>query len=265
MALLGLFAALAGGSGLGAAEAIRVNGSGSALALMKPLVAAYQKANPGVAVDMAKPLGSSGAMKALLAGALDFAVTSKPLAPEDAAQGAQLRPYGRTPLAIITGPRVDRTDITTADLTAIYAGELKAWPGGEPVRLVLRPEGDVDTRILRELAPGMQAAMALAQKREGMIVAVTDPEANEAVARTPGGIGASGLCGLLVDPVKVEVLSLDGVRPTTKALASGAYPLAKEIGLVTTGRASPAALRLLDFICSPKGKAIAAKAGVLVR
>jgi len=257
--LLGLLCCLSGG----AAETIRVNGSGSALAMLKPLVAAYGKTSPGVVVDIGKPLGSSGAMKALLAGALDVAVTSRPLAPEEAAQGAQWRNLGQTPLLIVTGKAVGKNEITSAELAAIYAGETKVWPNGQPIRVILRPEGDIDTQILAGLSPAMQSAIALAHQREGMILALTDPESNEAVARVPGSIGAAGLCGLEGHAVSLNVLTLNGVQPSLKTLASGAYPLAKGIDFVTTGRTSAAGRRLLDFIFSATGRAIAEKAGVL--
>jgi phosphate transport system substrate-binding protein len=252
------------GPWLASAEPIRINGSGSALDMMKPLVAAYRKANPGVTIDIDKPLGSSGAIKALLAGALDFAVTSKPLAPEDAARGAQLRAYGRTPLVIVTGSPVGRTNLTSSELAEIYAGRLKAWPSGEAIRVVLRPEGDIDTRILENLSPAMLKAMAEAQKRPGMLIAVTDPESNETVAKTPGSIGASGLTGMIGEHAPLNTLTLDGVQPTLHALATGAYPLAKGINFVTTARTSAEGRKLLDFIFSARGRALAEKAGVLV-
>ena len=263
LALLGCLGAAM--PGLRAAEPVRVNGSGSALDMMKPMLAAYRKANPDVAVELGKPLGSSGAMKALLAGALDFAVTSKPLSPEDAAKGAQQRSYGTTPLLIVTGAPVGRNDLSSADLVAIYAGTLKAWPNGEPIRVILRPEGDIDTRILQDLSPAMASAMAAAQKRPGMIVAVTDPESNEAVARTPGSIGASGMCGVIGEGARLNAFTLNGVQPSLKTLGNGSYPLAKAINFVTTPRTSAAGRKLLEFIYSPQGRAVAEKAGVLVR
>lgn len=180
------------------------------------------------------------------------------------ARGAQFHAYGRTPLLIVTGTPVGRTDLTSADLAGIYAGRLKIWPNGETIRLVLRPEGDIDTRILQGLSPAMRSAMAEAQKRPGMLIAVTDPESNEIVAKTPGSVGASGMTGMIGEHAPLHTLSLDGVQPTLKALATGAYPLAKGINFVTTPRTSAEGRRFLDFIYSARGRALAEKVGVLV-
>lgn len=243
---------------------VRINGSGSALDMMEPMVASYRRMHPEVTIVMGKPLGSSGALKALLAGALDITVSSKSLKPEEVAQGAMAREYGKTPLLFVTHRSVPRRDMTTREAEAIYAGKVRTWQNGEQIRLVLRPEGDIDTTILRGLSPGMSSAISAARHQHGMMIAVTDPESNEAVARTPGSLGASSLTSLLVKKSALNPLSLNGVKATVKALANGTYPLAKDIRFVTTSRTPPAALKFLEFVYSARGRAIAEKSGVLV-
>jgi phosphate transport system substrate-binding protein len=247
-----------------AADAVRINGSGSALDMLKPMVEAYRKSNRDVNIVIEKPLGSSGAVKALLAGVLDVAVISKPLKPEEVAKGAQLEEYGHTPLVIITEKNIRKTDITTKELEEIYAGTNSTWANGTKIRLVLRPNSDIDTSIMRGLSPGMNNAITKVQSHHGMIVAVTDPEAYTAVANTPGGLGASALISIITEKLTLNTLSLNGVRPTTKNLASGAYPLFKEIKFVTTPKTTPAALQFVNFVYSPQGGSIAEKIGVLV-
>ncbi|HAJ27641.1 MAG TPA: ABC transporter substrate-binding protein [Syntrophus sp. (in: bacteria)] len=247
-----------------AGDAIRINGSGSGLEMMKPLIEGYGKASRGVTFIMEKPLGSSGAIKALLAGAIDIAVTSKPLKPEEIARGGKLRYFGKTPLAIVTEKNVPLKTISIKELEDIYSGKTTKWPNGETIRIVLRPNEDIDTHILKGLSPGMAEAVTKAQRRQGMIIAVTDPESNDMVAKTAGSIGASGLTGVIVGKEPLHVLALDGVMPSRKALAGGTYPLAKNINFVTTGKLPHAAAKFLAFIYSNKGRAIAEKAGVLI-
>ncbi len=247
-----------------AEDTIRINGSGSALDLMKPLIKAYQETNKNARFKMEKPLGSSGAVNALLAGALDIAVSSKQLKPEEAAKGALLKKYGKTPLAIVAEKSVRKTDITTQELEDICSGSMTRWPNNERIRLVLRPEQDIDTKILRSLSPGMNKALDASHLRHGMLTAVTDSEAYTLIAKTPGGLGASGLTSVIVEKLPLKVLTLNGVEPTLQTLASKAYPLAKDIDFIVTPRTSPAALKFIDFAFSPQGRAIAQKAGVLV-
>jgi phosphate transport system substrate-binding protein len=266
--LLALFLGLLSASGpVGsclAADTVRINGSGNALDLLKPMVRAYLKTNRDVDVAMEKPLGSSGAIKALLAGALDLVVSSRDLKPEESAQGARLKEYGRTPFVIITEKRVPKQNVTTLELEGIYAGRITQWQNGESVRLVLRPREDIDTHILGGLSPGMHSSLDAAQSRPGMVIAVTDPEAYATVAKTPGGLGATGLVSIIVEKLPLNILSLNGVRPTPKNLANGTYPMYKQISFVTTSRTTPAALKFLNFACSPQGRKIAGNAGILL-
>lgn len=247
-----------------AAEAIRINGSGSALYVMKPLIRAYAKTHPEVRIEMEKPLGSSGAIKALLAGALDIAVSSKVLKPEEVARGGISREFGKMPLAIVTGRNVPKTNITTKELQDIYYGNVRTWSNGEPIRLILRPDADIDTKILMGLSPAMEKAVQAARSQHGMIVAVTDPESDEAVVKTSGSLGAAALPTILVEKVPVNVLKLNGIAPSVKSLTDGTYPLGKDIRFITTKDTPSAALKFIDFVYSPKGRAIAEKAGVLV-
>ena len=255
---------IAAPSAVHAGETIRINGSGSGLEMMAPLINAYLKVQRGVTVEMEKPLGSSGAIKALAAGYLDIALTSRPLKPEESAKGFKVRPYGKTPLAIVANTGNTKKSISTRELEELYAGAVKKWPNGEAVRPVLRPLEDIDTKILKGLSPGMAEAISRANQQRGMITAVTDPESNDVVAKTSGSIGASGLTGVLNSKWKLSVLTLNGIQPTTKNLANGSYPLAKEINFVVTEKLSDAAARFLDFIYSEKGRGIAEKAGVFV-
>jgi phosphate transport system substrate-binding protein len=247
-----------------ATETITINGSGSTLDMMKPLIAAYQKTDKNVRIIMEKPLGSSGGIKALLAGVLDVAISSRPLKPEELSKGAQLQQYGMTPLVIITGNKVRAKNLSTQELEDIYSGKTTTWQDGENIRVILRPQEDIDSKILGAHSPGMAAAMNSARFRSGMIVAVTDPEAYAAVIKTPGGVGATGMTSIIVEKLPVASVSLNGVAASPQALASGAYPLAKEISIVTTLKTPPSAQKLISFMNSPQGRAIAAKNGVLV-
>ncbi|MFN7957324.1 MAG: substrate-binding domain-containing protein [Holophagaceae bacterium] len=245
-------------------DTIRVNGSGSAMSMLKPLAEAYQRSNRHVEITLGRPLGSSGALKALLAGALDLAMSSKPLTAEEAAKGARLHPYGKTPMALVAERGVPDTDLSSRQLEDIFAGRMTRWAGGSPLRLVLRPEGDVDTQVLRGLSPAMNQAVSLAQARPGMLLAVTDPDATALIARTQGGCGIAGLASVLGDGHPLKILTLDGLSPSTALLASGTYPLAKDIHIVVTDKATPSVRAFIDFLYSKPGRALAQKAGVWV-
>lgn len=247
-----------------AGNIIRINGSGSALDMLKPIMETYRKDHRDAVFQIERPLGSSGAIRALTAGAIDIAAVSRALKPEEIARGIKLKSFGKTPLAIVTEKKVPLKTISTKELENIYSGKNINWPNGEAIRVILRPKEDADTKILASFSPGMAEAISKARQRRGVMIAVTDPESNEVVSGTIGGIGTSGLTNVIVDKLPLNVLALNGIPPSRQNLANGIYPLSKDISFVTTGKLSDAAANFLEFIYSKRGRALAEKAGVLI-
>jgi phosphate transport system substrate-binding protein len=258
------FLFLSGTTDTFARDIIRINGSGTCVEMMKPLIAAYGKTHRGTSFNMEKPLGSSGAIRALLDGALDIAVVSRSLKPKEIARGGKLRRFGKTPFVIIAEKTVPVKNISSGELEDIYAGKTGKWSNGETIRIIMRPREETDTRILKGLSPGMEEAMTKAQQRRGVRIAVTDPESIDAVSGTMGSIGASTLAHVLISKLPLQILDLNGVKPSRKTLADGTYPLAKDIIFVTTAKLPDAAAKFLEFVYSGKGRSIAEQYGVLI-
>ncbi|NNE88181.1 MAG: hypothetical protein HKN27_08905 [Silicimonas sp.] len=141
------------------AETLRIGGTGVALGGMQVLGRAFEQENPSVTVEVLPSLGSSGGVKAIVAGAIDLAVSSRDLKEAEKAQGAQARLYATTPLAIVTSADTQTDGITTQQLAGMYAGTIQNWPSGERVRVVLRPVTETDVQILRSLSEDMARAV----------------------------------------------------------------------------------------------------------
>ena len=143
-------------------------------------------------------------------------------------------------------------------------GKTLKWPNGETIRIILRPNEDRDTKILESFSLGMGRAIAQAINRRGLITVVTDIESNEAVSKTIGSIGASGLSCIHVGKLSINILALNGVMSSRKNLANRTYPLPKDISFATTGKLPDAAAKFLKFIYWKKRCSIAEQAGVLI-
>jgi phosphate transport system substrate-binding protein len=200
-----------------AQDVVRVSGTGTALGTMRQLAEAFEKAHPGSQVKVFPSVGSSGALKAVADGALDIGLSGRPLKPEEQALGLVATAYARTPFVFAVGPRTGVTGVTESEVARIYRGEVPTWPNGERVRLVVRPRAEADTALLRTISKEMDAAVEAALQREGMLVAVTNQECNETVARTPGAIGPSSLTQIVTERAAVTPLAWNGVAPTVEA------------------------------------------------
>lgn len=242
---------------------VNLGGSGFGLGVMKLLAESYTKSHPDVRIVIAPSLGSSGGIKALLNGFMDIAVSARPLKDAEQINGAKGELFAKTPLVFIVNSKVKKQEVTTAELQELYGDKKQTWPDGSRVRVVLRPEEDIDTKIVRGISPAMDQAVNFAMAREGKILAVTDQEATDAVTKVAGSLGEGALTQILAEKVNVTVLSFNGVKPSIAALSDGTYPLAKALYLVTAAKTGPAAHRFIEFIRSPAGRKILAEYGNL--
>lgn len=239
----GLFAAHARAEGV-----VRIGGTGSALGTMKQLAESYEKTHPGIRIQILPSLGSTAGIKAALGGGINLALASRPLTQEEQHQGAVAVEYARSPFVFIANAKVTKKDVTIRELERMYGNPAAKWPDGSRIRLILRPEKDIDTQLLRGISPGMELAVKTALARPGMIIAITDQEATNAVVRTPGALGCSTLAEVISEKRHVNVLSLNGVKPGGTTGADKSYPLVKSLYLVTTPKATPEARRFAEFV-----------------
>jgi phosphate transport system substrate-binding protein len=247
----------------GAAEMLRISGTGTALGTVQQLLPGFERLHPGVTVKLLPSVGSSGAIQAVAEGVLDIGISGRPLSPEERARGLVELAYASTPFVFAAGPRVTAAGLTESQLARIYRGELTAWEDGERIRLVLRPRSDVDTIFIRAISPALDAAMEVGLGREGLVMAATNQDCNELLARTPGSLGPSTLAQLLTEVHALRPLAWNGVAPSVRALASGAYPLGKTLRLVLRARPAPAAERFLAWLRSAAAREILERTGNL--
>lgn len=217
-----------------------LGGTGSGLAPLRRLVSALR-----LEASFVPNLGSGGGIKALTAGAIDLALASRPLTDAERSAGLVDRVLFRTPFvwAVHSAVMVQRLAFT--ELVAYYAGRVERWPGGETVRLVLRPDSDGDTQLARSLNPDLAQALTAAARRPGMRIAMTDDEAVADIERIGGALGATSMAIVLSQDRRVRVLEVDGVAPGVDTVADGAYRYTKTVHAVTRAEPGAAVQQLL--------------------
>lgn len=263
--LAGLIFASAASAGLTepADNKLRIGGTGCAIATMQTLGMAFSKIHPEATVVITPSLGSSGGIKAMLAGSIDLAISSRDLKPAERAQGVQASEYARTPFVFAVSPRNSVAAITTNELVRIYSGDSTLWPDGKKLRLILRPPEESDTDIVKSMSPEMNRAMQIALAREGMIRAITDQDSADKLEKIPGAIGTSTLAQIISEQRALKPLILNGVTPSLDTLAEGKYPYFKTLLMVSSPKPSPLTQAFIAFVHSAAGRQILAKNGQL--
>lgn len=244
------------------ADTLRMGGSGTNLGAARLLAEAFLKSRPNDKAIILPSLGSSGGVKAVLAGAIDIALISRPLENAERGKGAVAIEYGRTPFVFATGKKSRSSALTVRRLAEIYSGKVTEWPDGSRIRLVLRPMGDSDTALQKSISPEMREAVEKALSRAGMNVAVTDLDSATAIERLPGALGTSTLGLILSGDRDLKPLSLDGVMPSVQAIADGIYPYYKRLFMITGPKKPPTLARqFIAFVRSAIGSEILTRTG----
>lgn len=232
-------------------EKMKFGGTGSGLELVRQLGNQYAKQHQGHDILVVPSLGSTGGIKALQAGALDLAITARPVKPEE--KGLENIHLCRTPLVFAVNPATSVSNISADDLVQLYGNASQTWPDGGRVRVVLRPEAETTTKMLRGLSPAIDRALSLAKARPGMIVAVTDQDNLKVIQKTPGAFGLTTLAMVTAEQAKVRLVNFNGVKPTLQTLVQGRYPLVRDYYLVVRAPVSEAAQKFVNFARSAKG------------
>lgn len=206
-----------------AAETSRVGNSGAGLGTMTALGETYGKSHPEVTVSMASHSGSSGGIKAVLAGKIDIGLSSRAPKSEEEAQEARGIEYGRTPLMAVVHAENPLKNITSAQLAGYPSARATAQPDDTPVRLALRPESDSDASTLKAFPPQVNEAVTPTPARPGMIGAAANEKGADDPEHIPGAPGILTLASIASEARHIKFLAVYEVQPS-EAIRSGNYP-----------------------------------------
>jgi phosphate transport system substrate-binding protein len=236
---------LSGAHRAGAAETIKIGGTGSALGSMTLIAEAYMRAHPDRTVVVLPSLGIIGGMRALRTDVIAICLSADPLSPEEKAEGMVSVPYAKSALGFATRPDTPVEGVTADWLADVYRGTITQWPNGKPIRLVLRPAHDSDTKIASGYSESMRQAIAAALERPGLLIEDTAQSAARKLAQLEGSLGTANQTQIKSEQLALKLLSIDGVAPGVETIAAGRYRLVRTLYHVTRPDA-PAAVR--DFI-----------------
>jgi phosphate transport system substrate-binding protein len=254
--ILGLLAV-----GAAQAEVLRAGGTGTATALMQSLGVAYA-AGADDRIVVVPSLGTKGAIRAVIDGKLDIAVSARPLTPEEQAAGLVTLGAIKTPFGFVSS-RKNPPGLRKGDIVVMFNSERAPWPDGYPLRLVLRPRSESDNALAGAFFPGMREAIEHARARSDVPIAATDQDNADLAERLEGSLTGATLTQIRMETRPLSFVEVDGVKPTLENLETGAYPYAKTLYLVAL-KSRRTDLQSFDaFLRSTKGREAQRDRGVL--
>jgi len=256
---------------------IRAKGSDTMIQLATAWAEEYRKVKPDVMVN-ANGGGSGTGIAALQNGTTDLCNASREIKPEEkakvkAATGQDVKEFvvAYDALAVYAHPSNPVTDLSVEELREIWAegGKITAWEQINPAsngKIVLfgRQNNSGTYDYFREHVCGKTADNKQREFRSGISELNGSSEVVENVAKTPTGLGYSGMGykNPKVNWLKVSNKKGEpGVEPGVEAARSGKYPISRKLYIYTAGEPTGEAKAFIDWILSPDGQKIVAHEG----
>jgi phosphate transport system substrate-binding protein len=228
---------------------LRVSGSGSATAVLSAIQPAFEADTPGYRLEVLPGSGTGGGVKGIVQGALDVAAMARPPKDEEAAQNVEYVEFGQAGQAVITHPDVEVSNLTSAEVAAVFSGEITNWSeiGGpnRPIILYVRDDGDSSTKALRSAVMGdVPFAESVAQ------VLTSQGDMLAAVAGTPDSLGIATWPTALAKGAEVQAVTIDGISP-----GDSNYPMTSPLGIGYLAERQAEMQPLIDWLRSEQGRA----------
>ena len=240
-----------------ASKKLVMAGSGTNLPITRVLAEAFHKSHPDIVIDVPTSIGSTGGIRAAADGAVALGLVSRSLKEKEKGLGLTIVDYAKVPLVIGVHQGVPDTDLTFADLVAIYKGEKNKWKNGREIVVLTREPGDSSIDVLVKVVPGFGEAYDQSQQAKRWKTLLKDDNMNKTLEETPNAIGLSDTGAIKTERLQIKALKVNGVAPSPAAVAKGSYPLFKTLSYAfRQEKLTPEAKQFLDFVKSKQGAAI---------
>lgn len=271
--LIAVLLAVLGACGGGGGETGTLRVSGSTTVNPVAADAAEVLRGQGLTITVDTQGGSAGGLGQLAAGQIDIAMSSKPVGDDDRAAhpGVDFKPVGIGADAvgvIITRQVFDAgvTTLTREQIAALFEGRIDNWRqlGGPDLEVFVydKEPGRGTREVLDAYLYGPGGDPPAPPSSPRFAVVGGNEETRSKLLSTPGSLAPLSTAFLADAPDLVPV-ALDGVEPTPETIASGEYPMARPLFLVTDGPPRAEAKRFIDFVLSPPGQQIVNSHGYL--
>lgn len=239
---------------------ITMAGSTSMEKFANALAESFMAKYPGVTVTV-EFTGSSAGIESVLVGSVDIGNSSRTLKDEEKSSGAIGNIVAIEGIVVITDKSNTVTGLSTDQLAGIYQGEIRNWSevGGddEPIVVVGREAGSGTRDAFEELL-GIKDMCAYANELSS---------AGAVMAKAASIPGAIGYVSLDVLDDTVQILSLDGVKPTAENIKAGSYLLSRPFVMVTNGevsKQSEAVQEIFAYLKSEEGQELIKTVGLII-
>ena len=260
-------AACGDGGNQATGKAITIKGSDTMVILGQRWAETYMSEHPGARVQVTGG-GSGTGIAALINGGTDICESSRPMKDSERAQVKQRHgkdvkeiPVALDGLAIYVHTSSPLKSISKSQVKGIYTGRITNWRevGGKDSRIIAysRENSSGTYVFFKEHVLDNEDFAATVQTLPGTAAVVN------AVSKDPASIGYGGIAyasGIRSLPVQGDAGS-EPVPATLENVASGRYPLSRNLFFYTSGEPTGEVKAFIDWVLGPRGQEVCEKVG----
>lgn len=248
---------------------IKIVGSNTVTPLSSVWAEDFMKANPRVSIAVSGP-GSGAGIAALIDGTADICQSSRLITTKeiDQAKAKGVNPYkiqvATDALSVIVNPSNPVSELTIAQLSAIYTNQITNWKevGGKdlPIVVLSRDTNSGTHVFFKEHVVQMAGLSAENRKLEYgakvLFLPSTEGGVSE-VAQNPNAIFYAGLGYVAgaVKPLGIKKTATDAaVSPSLKTALDKTYQISRPLLFYTNGEPIDVIKAFIDYCLSPEGQ-----------
>jgi phosphate transport system substrate-binding protein len=240
---------------------LTIAGSTTILPINEECARLLREANPDLRISVSGG-GSGHGVKAVGAGEIDIGAASRDVKSAEMEQYPDLKSVaiGKDSVAIVVHASNSLNDLTLEQASKIFSGEITNWKevGGADaaIRVITREEGS-GTRETFEtyvMAPFTReiAGPASVKSSNGEVRATVSSDAS-----------SIGYLSLGYVDKTVKAVRIGGVEATVENVRSGAYPITRNLYLITKGEPGELEKAFIEFVLSNDGQQVVEDMGYL--
>lgn len=226
---------------------LTLTGASTIAPLISTMGKRFEAQNPEIRIDV-QTGGSTRGLVDTQQGLADIGMVSRALTPDE--QGSkQVFLIGLDGISIIVHADNPLTEITKTQVEAIYTDRVNNWQdlGGTdaPITVVHKADGhstlDLFLQYLGLDNGAIEADVIIGDNQQG-------------IKTVAGNLNAIGYVSIgsadyvAQQGTSIKLLTLDGIEPSPENVASGTFPLLRELNLVTQAEPSALAQRFITFV-----------------
>lgn len=195
-------------------------------------------------------LGSSAGIEAVSTGTAEIATSSRGLNAEEQKLGLTTIPVAHDGIAVIVNTENPVQNLSVGQLRGIYSGKIVNWSevGGEdlPIQLVNRDEASGTREAFKSIVMDGEPF-----DRRAAVLSGTG-QVRDVVSRSRGAIGyiSMGFVESKYAVTRVRAINVNHVEPSEKTIASGGYPISRDLYFFTKGEPMGTAAEYIEYVLS---------------